>query len=232
MRIGVTVRRTAVATIAAVALAFAVASVPIHSVKDGAVVWARGLTEAQRVQFATPERLQSLPFAYRVALLGAMETPEHQADLWKGVFHQYRRTHVHLTTEQAKILATAETLVSPAVFARKQSTQLAKQLEAARLGVRASLGDAAALYLYKLHGPEAPGEGLPGWERVLLYGRRNLPNATSTVSAEESSCDCTDDSDCYSHTTCKGTDCSAYDSWWGCGPEHHCTKICNYDEEL
>lgn len=210
-------------------LLVAAAVAPVGSTKTGAMKWARALTEADRLTYAESARFQSLPVVYREALLGAMETPAHQAELWRGVFREYRRGR-QLTPEQDSVLRQAEALVSSLVFSRTRPRSLTDALEVARLAVGRELGPEAALYLYRFQGADGGGGGLPLGERLLWRWRLHAGAVgMAPLFAEDWSCNCTDDSDCYYEQRCKGTQCDPRSSWWGCGPQNWCTKICNYD---
>lgn len=209
------------------ALLLPVARTPDPAV--AAVEWVADLTTDEL--HAAAREVTAYPPLYRRAIMGRVD-PGLRAEVWRGQFADYLRTHPELTRTQAAILTEAMELVTPEAFRPPLSPDLQKRIQQVFGEAQLHLGDGAAKELFVTLGPEdgRQANALPFRQQIAdrLRGLR-------TASASSADCNCNVDIDtCTVWPEPEWLECSElftcdFDlSWPMCGPlwSWACTGWC------
>ena len=228
-------KRALAAPVTMVGLTIAVAAIPVESVKSGALAWAQSLTNADRLEYASPAQLSQLPVEYRMAVFASLTTAKDRAAVWQGVFATYRRTHA-LSIEQDAVLSRAESLLSPALFRSLLTGPKVNEVKATRKAVADALGAAAERELFVTAGEDRGSTAsLPLVERLRYTRRCQRPERLVAwvgfvvPGLQALTCNCISTDECGYFMTC-GNPVSCNTTSWGCGSWwlEPCTSVCYY----
>ena len=226
-------RTLAVFTIV-VGLLVAFAAVPVQPVRGGARVWAKSLSDLERLEIVRSGRLQALPVVYRQAVFSELRTPADRANAWRGVFQAYRQTH-RVTPEADRLLARAEALISPELFIGRRTDAQRAAVAEARQQIEDLLGKDAMRYLYKTFGPTSDVTAAMPTAEWALWSLRTVSDSTPylgrlNASIRDCYCNRAADNDCSGGQHCRSQqECNEREPWWGCGDADWCDALCSYD---
>jgi len=229
-------RRVFPAVVTVTGLAVAIAAVPVESPQAGANMWARSLSEADRISYMRSATLRTLPVEYRHALFATLNTADERAEFWRQVFRDYQREHDLSEAQQRVLSQTAQALLTPAAFQLPRATrERPGKVAAAKTAIAKALGAEAEQQLFVTAGPVAThASNLPVLERLRYAWRAVRPKQLVAlvnriaIPALASSCNCINSGECSYYQYCAGVACDA--TSWGCGSWwcEACTGICGY----
>lgn len=228
-----TSRTLAVFTIV-VGLLVAAVAIPVQPVRGGARAWAKSLSDSSRLEIVRSGRLQGLPVVYRQALFSELRTPAERAEAWRGVFAAFRQTRT-ISPQEDRILARAEALISPELFAGRRTAAQRAAIAEVRQEIERRLGNDAMRYLYKSFGPTGDvTTAMPVGERAL-WAIRTVSDSTPylgrlNASIRDCYCNRAADNDCSGGQHCRSPqECNEREPWWGCGDADWCDALCSFD---
>lgn len=192
------------------------------STTQDAADWAQSLAEDQVPPAAA--QIQSLPFAYRRALMARM-APQARAAVWQNHIKAYVARHSNLDAASLALLDNAASLVTGDALSYPTS-ELRVQMSIVAEQTKVLLGADEADYLFYRLGPKdvTLASALP-----IGHQLTNFVRSVFVVQARVEDCDCHLGFGCDAPGHCDdGPTCNKYDTWPACGWfwNQECNGLC------